>query len=209
MARLAARGVDRVALDWFGMTTFFLFAAIIWVAWVAVMTGHPAGVLRWVQGEVPDFHYRFSFIAFALAALLTLIWLVVVARSLRSPRRALVNWTAGITMVWMLVMTLGVPLVDEARSYRTVSAKLVQALPRGFGCIASKGLGDAQRALLDYYAAIRTIRLEYPAAAPCRVLLVQAAIQRMPDPLPAQWHEIWRGARAGDKNEAFVLYARD
>ena len=56
--------------------------------------------------------------AFALAALLTLIWLVVVARSLRTTRRALVNWTAGITMVWMLVMTLGVPLIDQARSYR-------------------------------------------------------------------------------------------
>ena len=196
------------ALDWFGVTTFFLFAAMIWVGWVAVMTGHPAGVLRWIQSEVPGFEYRFSFIAFALATLLTLIWLAVVARSLRSTRRALVNWTAGITMVWMLVMTLGVPLVDQARSYRKVSARLIQALPQGFGCVASKNLGDPQRALLDYFVGLRTIRLEYPAAARCQVLLVQTALQRSPEPPPQGWHEIWRGSRPGDRHEAFVLYAR-
>ena len=196
------------ALDWFGVSTFFLFASMIWVGWVAVMTGHPAGVLRWIQAEVPGFQYRFSFIAFALAALLTLIWLAVIARSLRSTRRALVNWTAGITMVWMLVMTLGVPLVDQARSYRAVSAKLVQALPPGFRCVASRNLGDAQRALLDYFVALRTIRMEFPAAERCQVLLVQASLQRSPELPPPGWREIWRGSRPGDRHEAFVLYSR-
>ena len=196
------------ALDWFGVTTFFLFAAMIWVGWVAVMTGHPQSVLGWIKSEVPGFQYRFSFIAFALASLLTLIWLAVVARSLRSTRRALVNWTAGITMVWMLVMTLGVPLVDQARSYRGVSAKLVHALPPGFSCVASKNLGDAQRALLDYFIGLRSVRLEHPASARCRALLVQAALQRGTDPAPDGWREIWRGSRPGDRHEAFVLYER-
>ncbi len=196
------------ALDWFGVTTFFLFAAMIWVGWVAVMTGHPAGVLRWIQSEVPGFEYRFSFLAFALAALLTLIWLAVIARSLRSTRRALVNWTAGITMVWMLVMTLGVPLVDQARSYRALSARLVQALPPGFGCVASKNLGDPQRALLDYFVGLRTVRLDFPGAARCQVLLVQTALQRSPEKPPEGWRELWRGSRPGDRHEAFVLYAR-
>jgi 4-amino-4-deoxy-L-arabinose transferase-like glycosyltransferase len=197
------------ALDWFGVTTFFLFAAMIWVGWIAVMTGHPASVLAWIRSEVPGFQYRFSFVAFALASLLTLIWLAVIARSLRSTRRALVNWTAGITMVWMLVMTLGVPLVDQARSYRAVSAKLVGAVPPGVRCIASKNLGDAQRALLDYFIGLRSIRHDLPQAQRCRALLVQAALQRSPQPAPPGWREIWRGSRPGDRHEAFVLYERD
>jgi 4-amino-4-deoxy-L-arabinose transferase-like glycosyltransferase len=197
------------ALDWFGMTTFFLFAAMLWVGWFAVMTGQPEGVLRWIESEVPGYHYPFRFLPVAFASLLTLIWLVVIARSLRSPRRALVNWTAGITMVWMLVMTLGVPLVDQARSYRAVSIKVVEALPRSVRCVASLNLGDAQRALLDYFVNLRTLRLESAEASRCRALLVQAGTRRASPAALHGWHEIWRGSRPGDRNEVFVLYARD
>jgi 4-amino-4-deoxy-L-arabinose transferase-like glycosyltransferase len=195
------------ALDWFGMTTFFLFAAIVWVGWVAAVTGSPDVAAAWLAKEVPGYRYKFSFIAFALASLLTLIWLVVVARSLRSTRRALVNWTAGITMVWMLVMTLGVPLVDQARSYRNVAARIVAELPPQPGCIARKNVGDAQRALLDYFAGIRTLREELPAAARCNALLVQAAPLRIPK-VASGWTEAWRGSRPGDRNELFILYRR-
>src|SRR6185503_17872579 len=182
-------------------------AALIWMGWIAVMTGRPEGALAWIRSEVPDFRYPFSFIAFALASLLTLIWLAVVARSLRSTRRALVNWAAGITMVWMLVMTLGVPLVDQARSYRAVSARMIKAVPGDFRCIARHNVGDAQRALLDYFINLRSIRDDNPASARCRVLLVQASPLRAPTVDPA-WSEIWRGSRPGDRNELFILYRR-
>ena len=195
------------ALDWFGMTTFFLFALIVWLGWLAAMTGHPEAARAWLQREVPGFAYRFNFFAVALAALLTLIWLVVVARSLRSTRRALVNWAAGITMAWMLVMTLGVPLVDQARSYRGVAAQLAAALPAGAGCVARENVGDAQRALLDYFAGLRTVPHDDARAARCNVLLVQAAPKRLQPPGP-QWRETWRGSRPGDRNEAFALYRR-
>ena len=195
------------ALDWFGMTTFFLFATMLWLGWLAATTGSPAFAAAWLQREVPGYTYTFSFLAFALAALLTLVWLAAVARSLRSNRRALVNWTAGITMVWMLVMTLGVPLVDQARSYRGLSAKVVANLPADFRCVARRGVGDAQRALLDYFANLRTISLDFPAAANCRALLVQAPPLRVPAPPPG-WTEVWRGSRPGDRNELFVVYRR-
>jgi len=195
------------ALDWFGMTTFFLCAALLWLGWGAAITGKPEFAAAWLNREVPEFTYRFSFVAFVLAALLTLVWLVVEARSLRSTRRAVVNWTAGITMVWMLVMTLGVPLVDQARSYRAVSARMVKAVPGDFRCIARHNVGDAQRALLDYFINLRSIRDDNPASARCRVLLVQASPLRAPTVDPA-WSEIWRGSRPGDRNELFILYRR-
>ena len=131
----------------------------------------------------------------------------LVIGSKRSSRRALVNWTAGITMVWMLMMTIGLPLVDEARSYRRVAARIVEQLPANFHCIARHNLGDAQRALLDYFANIVTIREENPAAARCHALLVQAAPLKIPT-IGAEWSEVWRGSRPGDRNELFILFKR-
>jgi 4-amino-4-deoxy-L-arabinose transferase-like glycosyltransferase len=195
------------ALDWFGMTTFFLFATLVWIGWVAAITGKPDFAAAWLQREVPGFAYRFNFLAFALAAMLTLVWLVVVSRSLRSTRRALVNWAAGITMVWMLVMTLGVPLVDEAKSYRAVSSRIVAALPRDFGCVARKNVGDAQRASLDYFVNMTTVREDLPQASRCKALLVQATPLRAPAVGP-EWTEAWRGSRPADRNELFILYHR-
>ena len=133
---------------------------------------------------------------------------MVVARSLRSTRRALVNWTAGITMVWMLMMTLGLPLVDQARSYRGVVARLGAQIPPGAGCIARKNVGDAQRALLDYFGGIRTVRDESSASSACKLLLVQATPLRAPQ-VAREWREVWRGSRPGDRNELFILYARE
>jgi 4-amino-4-deoxy-L-arabinose transferase-like glycosyltransferase len=196
------------ALDWFGTTTFLLLAAMLWVCWIAVMTGHPEGVLRWIESEVPGYYYPFRFLPLAFAMLLTMIWIVVVARSLRSPRRALVNWTAGITMVWMLVMTLGVPLVDQARSYRAVSASIVEALPRATRCVISINVGDAQRALLDYFVNLRMLRPGSPDASRCRALLVQTGARHAPAAALQGWQETWRGSRPGDRNESFVLYTR-
>lgn len=195
------------ALDWFGVTTFFLLACLVWLAWIAALTGKPLFAAAWLQKEVPGFTYSFSFLAFALAALLTLIWLAVVARSLRTTRRAIVNWAAGITMVWMLVMTLGAPLVDQARSYRSVAARIAAALPPDHGCVARRNVGDAQRALLDYFAGLRTVREEFPQAARCRALLIQATRDRLPLP-EAAWEEAWRGARPGDRKEVFILYRK-
>ena len=196
------------ALDWFGMMTFLSIAAVLWIGFLAAMTGSPQLATDWITREVPGFKYRFSFFASGLAALLTLVWIAVVARSLRSTRRALVNWTAGITMVWMLMMTIGLPLVDQARSYREVSARLVDRLPQGFHCIARRSLGDAQRALLDYFANVTTIPEEMAANAGCNVLLVQAAPLKIPA-VESGWTEIWRGSRPGDRHELFILYRRD
>ncbi|MBC8022206.1 MAG: hypothetical protein H7Y14_03755 [Burkholderiales bacterium] len=196
------------ALDWFGMMTFLSLAAVLWMGFFAATTGRPEVALQWLLKEVPGFKYRFSFVSCALAALLTLTWIVVVARSLRSTRRAIVNWTAGITMSWMLMMTLGLPLVDQARSYRDVAARIVGELPRGFVCIARLNVGDAQRALLDYFANIATMALDNPSSRRCSVLLVQAAPLKVAKVSP-EWEEVWRGSRPGDRHELFILYRRN
>lgn len=195
------------ALDWFGVTTFALFAVALWVGWTAAITGSPAAMAQWIAREIPDYRYTFRFVPFALAALLTCIWVVVVARSLRSARRAVVNWSAGITMVWMLTMTLGLPLIDQARSYRGVANQLREALGPS-GCTIGLGTGDAQRALLAYFIGLQLVRPEAGEAARCETLLAQRTGGRSPPVDAGAWQEAWRGSRPGDRTEAFVLYRR-
>jgi 4-amino-4-deoxy-L-arabinose transferase-like glycosyltransferase len=195
------------ALDWFGVTTFLLFGAMLWVGWYAVLTGVPEGVAQWVRKEIPGFTYGFKPLSVALAAALTLVWVVVVARSLRHNRRAIVNWTAGITMVWMLAMALGLPLIDQARSYRGMFASMTAAMPASHSCIAAAGLGDPQRALLDYFTGLRTTRLANRGAEDCDLLLEQSSAANPAVPAPG-FREIWHGTRPGDHSEMFRLYRR-
>ncbi len=195
------------ALDWFGVTTFALLALLLWLGFVAAMTGSPEAVAAWLQREVPGFDYPFRFIPFALAALLTCIWTVVVARSLRTTRRAVVNWSAGITMVWMLAMMLGLPVIDQARSYRGLSQRLAAEIGAS-PCTLGAGVGDAQRALLDYFAGLRVLPPEHRDAGRCDTLLAQATRGRLPAFDASGWREAWRGSRPGDRSEAFVLFRR-
>ena len=195
------------ALDWFGVTTFLLLGLILWVGFVAALTGSPEAVAAWLRREVPGFHYPFRFIPFALAALLTCIWVAVVARSLRSTRRAVVNWSAGITMVWMLAMMLGLPLIDQARSYRGVAGRLASAIGEST-CTIGAGVGDAQRALLDYFTGLRVLAPGHPGAARCDTLLAQVSHRAKPEIDESRWRVAWRGSRPGDRTESFVLYRR-
>jgi hypothetical protein len=68
-------------------------------------------------------------------------------------------------------------------------------------------MGDAQRALLYYFAKVRTVPVDLPVADTCGALLIQAHPQRVP-PAGADWAEVWRGSRTGDRNEVFILYRR-
>jgi len=195
------------ALDWFGVTTFALLALVLWAAFAAAITGSPAAIAAWLQREIPAYQYPFRFIPFALAALLTCIWFAVVARSLRTTRRAVVNWTAGITMVWMLTMMLGLPLIDQARSYRSVASRLAAAMGPS-RCTVGAEVGDAQRALLDYFSGLRVLPPDHPQAVRCDTLLAQVTRGRAPAIDESQWRETWRGSRPGDRTETFVLYRR-
>jgi 4-amino-4-deoxy-L-arabinose transferase-like glycosyltransferase len=195
------------ALDWFGVTTFSLLALLLWVGFAAALTGSPEAVAAWLQREVPGYQYPFRFVPFALAAALTCIWVVVVARSLRTTRRAVVNWSAGITMVWMLTMMLGLPLIDQARSYRGLATRLAAEIGPS-PCTVGAGLGDAQRALLDYFAGLRVLPPDHRDARRCRTLVAQANHGRLPAFDARGWRESWRGSRPGDRTEAFVLFRR-
>jgi 4-amino-4-deoxy-L-arabinose transferase-like glycosyltransferase len=143
------------------------------------------------------------------AGAITLAWIALILKSARSPRRSVTFWAAGLALFWALTMLLWLPWIDYGKSYREVARSLQASLPKHPGCIASQGLGEAQRAAFDYHAGIVTERTEIGARHDCRLLLLQDNTgQSEPDPV-GHWKKIWEGNRAGDRSEKFRLYAKD
>jgi 4-amino-4-deoxy-L-arabinose transferase-like glycosyltransferase len=193
------------AFDWFGMLTFGIITLILWLGWFAQMTGHPESVVRYLDAQLPGYQATFQPVAFAASLLLTLLWVLTIAHSRQSPRRALLNWTVGMTVSWLLLMTLWLPYVEASRSYQGMMHSLAKALPAQAGCIASTGLGEPQRGLLYYYLNIRTQRLELGKGSHCHLWLVQSHPQDA-IPVPSGWRLLWAGARPGDRTERFQLF---
>ncbi len=196
------------ALGWFGIMTFGLFSAFVWLAWLTLMTGHPARFYRHILKFQPGFTPSFEWLAFVVALLLSVLWLLPLRGSFRSGRRAVFHWAAGITLMWGLAATLMLPWLNYGRSYANVALALKRHLPPHYRCIGSAGLGQAQRGVFYYYAGISTQRVERAEfdAYGCDLFLLQTDPRR-PDARPgAGWVKIWHGSRPGDKSEAFVLY---
>jgi len=196
------------ALDWFGIMTFGLIAVLLWLGWIALLTGWPSGIARQLEAFQPGFDARFRWIPFLIAAGCSLLWAALVARTMPTTRRALVNWAGGMTLMWILASTLWLSYVDAGKSYRSVMSELARAVPKGSRCMSSAGLGESQRAMLEYYEGIVTFREELPQSKPdCDVLLTQGTISQE-QPVGSGWKKIWEGARPGDNKERFRLYRR-
>ncbi len=207
-ATLSLRRGATNALDWFGMMTFTLLASLIWLGWVAMVTGMPRRIANNFARMEPGFVAQFSTPAFAVALALTLAWLWLVFASPRSPQRSTVHWAAGVTLCWGLMMALWMPWIDHGRSYRSVAVSLKAALPTNSACIGGRGLSDSQRAAFHYFAGIKTLRERSRAGAACHLFLAQGTAQKEILPAGKGWRKIWEGHRPSDRNERFRLYVR-
>jgi len=196
------------ALDWFGILTFGLVSAGVWWLWFdAYANGMSAAVAKLFRDTEPGYRPSFGWIAVGVSALLTVLWLLLVRPARRSNRRAILNWAAGMTLLWALFTTIWLPYLDSRRSYRAVAQSLRAVLPRE-GCVASRNLGDAQRALFYYYAKLVTVREERTPSNRCSALLVQYGRHDVDTGTPDGWGAVWEGRRRGDDTERYVLYVR-
>ncbi|MBL8377478.1 MAG: glycosyltransferase family 39 protein [Burkholderiales bacterium] len=198
--------------DWFGRLAFTLAAALVWLGYVAMQTGTPPRIAANLARLEPGFVATLQWPALAIAIAATLAWCVAIARSERTPLRGIVHWCYGVTLVWLLLMTLFLPWVDYGRSYRGVAAGMQAAMgvSQGAvsaqstrGCVNSRDLGLSERASFAYFA-----RLKYGApGAACPWLLVQGT-RGQPTRSEPGYRLVWEGNRPGDRNERFRLYRR-
>jgi 4-amino-4-deoxy-L-arabinose transferase-like glycosyltransferase len=208
---LAAAGLNTLRrgaaawLDWFGIMTFGLFAFLLWLGWAHMVSGYPEFLSRRSSYFRLGPSLPFQPLAFGIAVLVTVGWIALVWRVGRGNRRSVINWAGGITLVWILAMSLWLPWIDSFKSYRPVVAAIKKHLPVGAGCVASRGLGPAPRAMFHYFGGIVTQRLEFRPKAGCDYLVVQS--EQEPG-LGPQWKKVWEGGRPLEKNERFRLYRR-
>jgi 4-amino-4-deoxy-L-arabinose transferase-like glycosyltransferase len=194
------------ALSWFGLILFGLMSFLIWLGWLAMLTGSPAKIKERLTFLSGMSQLNFNVIAFAIAVAITLIWLFAIFRSQFSNRSSATNWAIGMTCVWTLLMTLWLPMIDSARSYREVFFGVAKALPAKYACVKSQGLGAAQRDLLHYYANLKTVNAESEQALNCDLYLIEDEKGRNNVEPGADWKLIWSGKRVSERRESFRLF---
>ena len=194
------------ALDWFGVMTFGVFAFIIWVGYLAMMTGWPPKIANNFAKLAPGFTPQFSWLPFAAALALTVLWLLLVLRLPPAPSRSATRWAAGVALLWGTFATLWMPWADHLKTYRSVAVQLKAKLPEGKECVAGRNLGVPQRAALSYHAGLRIRGAE--AESKCSYLLIQGSPKHERDAPGAGWTRIAEFGRAGDKAERYRLYRK-
>ncbi|TFW21525.1 ArnT family glycosyltransferase [Duganella callida] len=202
------------AIDWFSVMALTVCAAVIWVFWIAKLTGWPAQAARNALKLVPGFRPELGWIAFFVALAATLGWFALVHwRLARRPTvlwRAVVLSSGGLILIWILAMTLFLPDMNYSKSYAGVARQIADALPPHATCIESN-VGPAQRASFAFYA---QLPFEGVEGGHCDLLLLQDSIKMRDDHeiLPQyrgkQWQLLWEGRRPADREERFRLFRR-
>lgn len=194
------------AVDWFSVFFFTLAAATIWVIYAAMHTGVPAKPAANVLRLAPGFEARFDLLALLLAALGSGLWLALVVWRTGRHRhplwKSLVLPAGGVALCWLLLMTLWLPLLDYARSYRPLTQRLAGTLPAQ-ACVHGPALSRAQVAALEVLGGWRVLPPGRDGAT-CEWWL-------RPEGHPegsAGWRSAGRFQRPTDKNEVIELLRR-
>lgn len=196
------------ALSWFGISLFGLIGFLVWLGWIAMITGHPAKIKERMQflsgSNATDIHP----IAVILALAISAIWIFTCLRAKQTNRSAVTNWAVGMTFGWGLLMTLWLPWIDAAKSYQPVFTSMYKTLPAQPYCINSLNVGQAQHMLFNYYTNINLLDIESTQQLSCNYYLIQDAKGTGKMQPSDEWALIWTGKRLADRKESFRLYKR-
>ncbi|WP_428425219.1 hypothetical protein [Methylibium sp.] len=201
------------AIDWFSVAFFSVAAIAVWVVYAALQTGVPAKTAANIARLVPGYGGSFSWFALVAAAAGTLAWLLLV--HWRTGRHRPVLWKSlvlpagGLSLCWLLAMTLLLPVLDYARSDRPLVERIAQHVPRD-ACMAAVGLPRAQLAALEYHGGWRVEAHASTPDAGCEFLLTTARANAVTATLARPgWTLLARERRPTDREEQTIVYRRD
>ena len=195
------------AIDWFSVFFFTIAAATGWLFYAAMQFGVPAQLAANVAKLSPGYVHRFSLpaLAFALAGTIAWGWLV----SWRAGRRRHPLWKSlvlpagGVSLCWLLAMTLLLPPVDNARSYRSMIQRISRQVPAS-GCVAAPDMSRPRVVALEYLGGYRVDAVTPAATTHCDFLLLDRAAKAPGAP----WRFVNRERRLRDDDDAIDVYRR-
>ncbi len=214
LALLGSIAIDRLprgalnAYYWFGIMVTTVFSLVAWVYFSAAQFGLPTRLAEHIFSLQPEYQAVTRIWSMLAAIIVTLLWFVLVFNIKRSPERPFILWAAGITAGWALAVLLLFHWIDARKTYRSMVAEMSAQMPQQYQCIISQGVGDAQRAMLYYFANIVTSQIYTRSGErKCDVLITQ---DRWDDDntIGEPWQLIWEGGRAGDRHERYRLFGR-
>jgi hypothetical protein len=210
-------------IDWFTLLFFSGCAFIIWVVWIAMQTGWPAQPAANVARLVPGFEPSFGWVAFVVASAATALWAWLVVWRTAKHRHALwkslVLPAGGAALCWLLLLTLWLPLLDFARSYKPWVQQIQGVMAKQAAndmhnvCLLSYGLDVGQMTAFHYHGGfdVKVAEMTPPEQQrPCPWLLVDNDLRpelgnvvRLND-----WTRVRTIRRPSDNNEDVTLYYR-
>ena len=199
--------IDR-GLGFLGLAAGTSGIVFFWLVWALIVLGEGAR-LHWLERWLPlDFVMPISGVMVTAAGCLSVGAIAFFAMNWKRPLRGVSIWCSSLIIIWGLASTLWLPWIDAAKSYRAMFEDMQLALPEDITCVASSGLGESERAMLDYVLSIKTKREEIGINAHCNVLIVQ---NQAPQPFPSRYGMVlaWFGNRPGDRREQFSLFVAE
>ncbi|VCU71149.1 hypothetical protein PIGHUM_03230 [Pigmentiphaga humi] len=188
------------ALDWFAVMVFSTAACVVWVGWIAMMTGVPPKLARNIARQTPGFDVDFSLFAFLAALAASAAWIALIAWRFRNRPTGLWRGTVlsagGVVACWLLIMTLWLPSINYNKSYRLVSQGLALSLAEEQArtgrreCVRSVGLGLSQRASFAVFDG-----LVFETSGGCPLVLLQGNAS-----------VLWNIVRRGEYAHASILW---
>jgi 4-amino-4-deoxy-L-arabinose transferase-like glycosyltransferase len=197
-------------IDWFSMILFTLCSGALWVIYLSVQTGVPAKPAANIQRLAPGFEASFSSLALwvALAGTAAWVWLVRwrTGRHREALWKSLVLPAGGVTLCLLLLLTLGLPILDYARSNRPLVERVARHVPPK-ACVAAPGQSAALVASLEVFGGWRVDALHSAAQTRCDYLVrVEPALTA--GKAPAGWTHVAGVRRPTDRTNLTVIYRR-
>jgi hypothetical protein len=217
---LAALGVSTLrrsaddVIDWFSIAMFSLVLLGVWAYFVAWHAGTPPRMAASVERIVPGLVPELPWVALVIALVSTVLWLALAAwrMRVRPPMlwRGAVLAASGVTVLWVVAVSLFYEPIDYNRSYEPTARVLgaqVERVAAG-GCVLAHHLPGGTRAMFAYYGGIK-FRRDW-LGEPCSVAIHRDSQRSQLDDGPplGDWQLAYQTTRRARYDEVFRVWVR-
>lgn len=194
------------ALNLFGILIFGFIGILIWLGWLAMQTGVPNRIFERMFFLSSNYNASLEIIPFIICLVFTSYWGLSIFKYRITNRTAITNWAIGITMIWLCLVMLWGPFIDNRKSHKLIFNEVKQHLVQSTSCVYLHNLSAKQSNLLHYYTGVKgTINTTNKS---CFLALISLPEESEFPSEYKKWEEIWTGKRLQDKNY-FVLVRKD
>ncbi len=196
------------ALDWFSRFFFVPIIALAWYVWIILYRTAHAPAWQWlVKGLAPEFVTPLQPLALTAAltasATLPLMWF----SWHKYPARGVISSALHLTVLWLILNTLWLPWIDNAKRYRDVFNQAIAQLPTNVHCVSGLQLGESTRPMFVYYFQLKNQPYTIGDSPACKAVLIDQWDMSTPK-TPPNWRLVWKGTRPQENEDQFWLYLR-